>query len=399
MVERTERFTFQYVSREIAYGRGCVASLQETLAEASLERALIVCGHNVGANSAVMDPLTDALGDQLVGVFDETTPDKRIETVLDGVDQVTSTESDVLIGVGGGSSLNIMRAMSSVAPLERSRESILTEVVNTGTVPAAASDVEPIPNIAIPTTMAGADLSAGGSVFYIDPSTEARQRASIADARLGAKTVFYDPDLFETTPTSVLASSAMNGFDKGIETLYSRVTNPLCNANAASGLGYYADSLQALTDEPRESEVLENAVLGTIQIQFGKYTNVIHTFGNGLSMEYDIQQGAVHGIMAPHVLRFVFDRVDGNRTQIAAGLNIETATQTDDEIGAAIIDNVIEIRDALELPSQLRAVPGIDRSELPALAAIIAQNPKHQRNPEGINPSEEDILSVLEAAW
>ncbi len=402
MVERPGQFDYRYVSSEIVYGRGCVETLSETLADAGFERALVVCGSNVGANRAVMDPLEAGLADRLGGVFDETTPEKRIETVLDGVDRITADSIDVLVGVGGGSSLNVMRAMSSIAALEADRDSVLETVTETGSVPAPDQSQTPIPNIAIPTTMAGADLSVGGSVFYdAEPETDKPllRRAGIGDSRLRAMAAFYDPELFATTPTSVLASSAMNGFNKGIETLYSRSTNALCDANAISGLSYYCDSLPHLTAEPLEETVIDKAVLGTIQIQFGKFTNIIHTFGNGIALQYDVQQGVVHGIMAPHVLRYVFDRVDGKRRMVADGLGVETEAATDSEIAAEIVDTVIDIRDSLDLLSQLRTVPGLERAHLPAIAETIASNGKHRRNPPGLDPTVGEITTILESAW
>ena len=404
MVERPSPFNFEYVATEIVYGRGCVSKLRGTVNEIGAERALVVCGSNVGANRDVMDPVESGLGEYLIDVFDETTPEKYLETVLDGVDLMNTHNIDVVVGLGGGSSLNVARAMCSIAPLEQSREAIVKEVIETREVPSLDDSTDPVPNLAIPTTMPGADISAGGSVFVAkeglagDATNSDRIDADISDSRLMAEANFYDPELYATTPMSVLASSAMNGFDKGIETLYSRATTPIANAHSIKALQHYRAGLPDLTDASSDDPAYDHAVLGTLLVQYGRKTNIIHTFGNGISLHYDIQQGDVHSITAPHVLRYVFDTVDGHRYRIAEGLGIDTNRKSD-EVADAIIDEIIEIRDALGLPTRLRDVKGLERDHFDDLATEILDNYKHARNPPGLDPTREDIVSVLKAAW
>ena len=405
MVRSPDSFDFEYVPTEIVFGRGCVSRLEEKLDELGAARALVVCGSNVGANRDVMAPIEAGLGDRLVGVFDETTPEKRLATVLDGVERVEAEAVDVVVAVGGGSSLNVARAMCSVAPLDRSREAVVEDVIEARRVPSPDGTTDPVPNVAIPTTMAGADVSPGGSVS-VDTGEPAPQStgsgrvdAHISDARLRAEAVFYDPDLFATTPTGVLASSAMNGFDKGIETLYSRTTTPISNAHAIRGLRHYCAGLPDLTDADAGDPAIDHAVVATLLVQYGRQSNVVHTFGNAISLHYDVHQGTVHGIVAPDVLRYVFDEVDGHRHRVAEGLALDTDGLTDGAVADAVVDEVTRIRDALGLPARLRSVEGLEREHFPDVAEEILGSHKHGRNPPGLDPTVEEIVSVLEAAW
>lgn len=404
MIETPQSFGFEYVPTRIVFGRDSVDQLRKVLNEIGAERAMIVCGSNVGANRDVMDPIEAGLAEKFTHVFDQTTPEKRIETVLDGVDLIHELDIDVVIGVGGGSSLNVARAMCSVAPLERSRESIIEETIEAGAIPSPDATTDPIPNLAIPTTMPGADISAGGSVHVEAPERAPDTGsdyidANITDDRLMAEANVYDPNLFATTPMSVLASSAMNGFDKGIETLYSRESTPIARAHSALGLEHYAEGLPGLVDADPNDPAYDHAVLGTILVQYGRKTNFVHTFGNGISVHYDIQQGDVHGIVAPHAFRHVFGRVDGNRRRIANSLGIDVQDLTDVEISEAIIGEVTHIRDSLGLPSRLQKVNGMQRDDFEAVAEAILDNYKHGRNPRGLDPNLKDIISVLDAAW
>jgi alcohol dehydrogenase class IV len=398
----TASFDFEYVPVSLAYGRGCTADLGATIDDLGGERALVVCGSNVGANRDVMDPVESALGDRLVGVFDETTPQKYVGTVCNGVERIRADEADVLVAVGSGSSLNVTRAMAEVAALDRPRDEVVDKAAETGRIPVP--DAEPIPNVAVPTTMAGADLSPGGRILLTDEPmapasfSQVQPSALLDDDRLMPETVFYDPAMFATTPTGVLTSSAMNGFDKGIETIYSRLSNPISDAHAVAGLRYLREGLPGIHD-PANDEAFDLAALGTLLVQYERFTNVIHTFGNGVSQHYDVQQGDVHGIAAPPALRYVFDRIDSRRRVLAEALGINPSGMDDDAVADAVVETVTEVRDDLGLPDRLRDVDGLEREHLPDVARVIAENPKHARNPPNLVPAPEDIEGVLEAAW
>ncbi|WP_436348574.1 iron-containing alcohol dehydrogenase family protein [Natronorubrum sp. FCH18a] len=405
MTNVTPPFEFDYDPGTIIYGRGCVDRLGTVLESRGFERALIVCGSNVGSNSGVMDPVTAGLGSTLVDVFDETTPAKYIQTAADGAERIREDEIDVLVCLGGGSSLDVAKVMCLVAAHDRSFESILEEIEETGTVPNPEEGTAIPSTVVVPTTLAGADMSSGGGIKLTDqpagepPLDDEVRSARFGDPRLTPEALFYDPALFETTPDSVLVGSAINGFDKGIETLYSGSLSPITDSTAIRGLKLLRASVGALDSADRSDADLDRIVTGIILVQYGRQTSIIHAFGHGLSFYYPVQQGEAHGILAPHVLRYVFDRVDARRELIAEGLGVDPTGRSDDELAEAIIDAVIEIRETLDLPSRLRGLEGVERDHLPAIAAAIAADQNLERNPPGLDPDVDDIEAVLKNAW
>lgn len=398
-------FEFEYDPGTIVYGRGCVERLGDTLESRGLERTLVVCGSNVGANSGVMAPVTEGLRDTLVGVFDETTPAKHIRTAYDGSVRMREGNVDSLVCLGGGSSLDVAKVMSLLASSDISLDSVIERVEATGVVPSPDPSRSLTPMIVIPTTLAGADMSQGGGIkFTSEPAGEPPLDGDVrsgrfADPRLKPEALFYDPDLFETTPQSVLAGSAMNGLDKGIETLYSGSPTPITDATAIHGLQALRTSLPNLGAADRTDDVLDQVVSGVILVQYGRRTSIIHAFGHGLSFYYPVQQGAAHGILAPHVLRYVFDHVDGRRDLIAEGLVSAPNDDSDSKTAEEVVFAVTGIRDALGLPSQLREIEGLKRDQLPAIAEAIAADRNLERTPPKLDPGIDEIASILRAAW
>jgi len=400
----TREFTLDYDPGEIRFGRGAVGELGDLLAARGLASALVLTGANVGANRDVMDPVKDGLGDFLAGVFDETTPAKTLGAALEAAERVQADGIEAIVAVGSGSSLDTAKVASALGSYG-DPAAAAEHALSTGSVPVA-DDGRPTPVIAVPTTLAGADLSViGGVGLTLDADADPSEIPSggVSSRRLMPTALCYDPDLFETTPRSVLTASAMNGFDKAVECLYSPHATPITDGTASRGLSLMASGFAALPEATPDPEQFDDAVAGVVCAQYGISTpgayraSIIHAFGHGFSNDYDAHQGTVHGVLAPHVLRYVFSEVQGRRALLAEALGVDTAGKSAAELAAAVVDAVADVRDDLGLPSQLRAIDGLDRDDLPAIAETIHDDSLLADAP--VQPSVEEIRDVLERAW
>ncbi|MEF8814206.1 MAG: iron-containing alcohol dehydrogenase family protein [Halovenus sp.] len=395
MLPVTDAFEFEYGDSDIVYGRGRIDGLGERLGERDLENAFVVCGTNVGANDAVMDPVRRGLGDRLAGVFDETTPAKSAETVFDGIEAMGDVDADVLVGVGGGSSLDIARQMSVFAADGRPLSHFRSAAREGRAEPPATT--EPLaPVVTVPTTFAGADFSSGGSIEVLPAEESPTDQPIRTGGSVMPVEMLYDPDLFETTPFGALAGSAMNGFDKGIETIYARDATPISDAAAVRGLRYLRTAFPRLPDD---SAAMERAVVGIILVQFERRISVVHAFGHGFARRYPVQQGAIHAIVVPHVLRFIFDRVHGKREVLAEGLGVDAEGRSEAELAEAVVEEVTAVRDGLDLPTRLRDLDPVERDDFPDIAAFIVEDHGMDRAPEGLDASAEAVETVLHEAW
>jgi alcohol dehydrogenase class IV len=395
-----DAFRFAYDPATVVYGRECVAGLEEELAGLDCERALVVCGRTVGATAAVIDPVRAGLGERLAGVFAETTPKKDLATAHALAERVRADDIDCLVALGGGSSLDVATVARVLAAEERPYEAVLETFVERGTVPLPAAPLPAL--VSVPTTLAGAELSVGAG---ITAETETGfHRGGVGDARLMPNAVYYDPALFETTPDGVLCASAMNGFDKGVESLYARTATPVTDATAMRGLALLREGLPALGAGDRSEETLYRSLVGTMLVQYGASRgegttlSLVHAFGHGLR-PYSIQQGDTHGVLAPHALGLLFSHVDSRRELLAEALGVDTEGMSPEAVGEAVIEAVTEIRDALGLRTHVRTVEDLPREDLPAIAEVVAADAFMWNCPEGFDPTLAELEAVLEAAW
>jgi alcohol dehydrogenase class IV len=396
----TEPFRFAYDPPAIRCGQAVASALDEELAAQGFESALVVCGRTVGSTTEVIDPVTEGLGERLAGVFAETTPEKRLKTAHDAVEKFRETGADVLVGLGGGSSLDVAKVASVLEASDRPAAAAGAQLQSTGTIEVPETGVAPI--VAVPTTLAGADLSQMAGVTATPDSglVEEPTSGGISHPNLMPAAVVADSALVATTPEDVLAASAMNGFDKGIETLYAADATPVTDATAVRGLSLFQEGLLAFGEGSRADWVYDSLVRGVVLVQFGisrpegTTLSLVHAFGHGLTRTYPVQQGAAHAVVAPHVLELLFDRVDGRRRLLADALGV-----AHDSPASGVVDAVEAVRTSLDLPTRLSDVDGPTPEEFPAVAEDVLADAFIANGPRELTLTVEDVERVLEAAW
>ena len=438
----------------IRYGRGAAASLGAEVDRLGT-RAFVVTGETVGETAGVMEPLCAGLGDRLAGVYANAGTDLRVSRACEAARQARAAGADVLVSVGSGSAVALARSARIVHARELTAAEAAAEVAERGTLRVPA---QPTPTVSVPTTLAGAAISKGAGVTA-ETDGEVTS-AVVADWALVPQTVVFDPAVFEPTPPAVLAASAMNGFDKGIETIYAATGSPITHATARDGLRYFLAGLEALPATDRDPATLDRAVLGGAMVRFGTVgpethtLSVIHAFGHALLAACDVHLGRAHAALAPSVLRAVFDRTDGQRGALADALapalgredtrdrrtdtdtdtrdrRTDTDTDTHDAFGVGrgsgtvgwfdrretgptadgatgssetdaerVVRAVETVRATLELPTRLRDLSDPPaRSELPRIADSVVGDPFLEHAPPGVDLTREAAERVLRDAY
>ncbi len=365
-------YRFAYDPPVVRHGSGCVDNLGGEFAKFGFDDALVVCGRTVGDRSAVIDPVRGAIGERLAGVFDETTPAKRLETAIECASRADELGADVLVGLGGASSLDIARVGSALVGTDRTPEELGEQLAATATLSVPETTT---PVVAVPTTLAGGGLSmlAGVSADPASGLVEEPVGGGVGATQLMPELVVYDPELVATTPRDVLAGSAMNGFSKGVETLYASNRTPVTDATAVEGIALLSEAFGSLGTEPT-SESLDTALRGVTLAQYGATResgttfSVLHALGHSLRIHADVQLGVGHAAVAPEALAWLFENSDGRRDLLAEALGVDESPNVDGDIVAS----VRSLRDGLDLPGRLRDVEGVDRSIFEDVASMAA---------------------------
>lgn len=387
-------FDFQARTR-IIFGVGSVEGLGEVAGALGGRRALVVSDPGVvrAGHVAVALAALQRAGLQ-THVFDGVVENPTDECVEAGVAAARAVATDLLVGLGGGSSLDCAKA---IGVLLRNGGRI-ADYGGVGQVPAPLP-----PLVAVPTT-AGTGSEVQSAALISDSRTH--HKMLIWDHHLAPPVAILDPGLTVTLPPRV---TALTGIDAIAHALESHVTARATRLSAIfSGAAWrllapaFRQVLRAPSDVTARAEMLLGATLAGLAIE-NSMLGAAHACANPLTAHYGIPHGAAVALMLPHVIRFN-GREPGIRERygaLAAAVGLAPGSEGEGAAGEAnaadlLADHLAALRAAAGLPARL-AECGVEEDRLPELAAEAAGQHTAQFNPRRVSVAE--LLELYRRAY
>ena len=356
------------------------AALDGTLAREAMalgRRPLLVCGGSLRASGAL-----DAILDTFEALSLTATVHSGVapEPTVDDADAAMASAAgcDCIVGIGGGSVLDVAKAAALVRLGRRTGEYL------SGAAPAPQRGGLPI--VAVPTT-AGTGSEATIVAVFTD-SADAR-KASFRGAALLPATVLLDASLTLSCPPEVTARSGLDAFVQAVEAYVSRGASRLTDALALEAAILTGENLLRAVRDPQSRPAREAMLLGGYMAGVALNTarlGLVHGLAHPLGAKTHAPHGLLCGILLPHVLRF--NR--GHDLEKSHDLAVALSAQGEDL--ARFAESLLAGCGAETRLSQL----GVSESDLPALAIQSMESGSTKANPRPV--SEADALEVLRAA-
>jgi alcohol dehydrogenase class IV len=382
------QFEFATATR-IVFGNGAVGQLGAIAAELG-RNALIVTGRSEERARRVADLLRDAgVTSTIVHVNAEpTTDDAR-----GGVEHARAARCDLVVGVGGGSALDLGKAISALLANEGDPCDYL-EVVGRG----RKLEKPAIPFVAVPTT-AGTGSEVTRNAVLEAP--EQRVKVSLRSPSMLPRVALVDPELTHGVPPAVTASTGFDALSQVIEPYVSRYANPLTDGLCCDALVRSSRSLLAAYRNGRDARAREDlafvSLAGGIALANAKL-GAVHGFAGPLGGMYRGPHGAICAALLPHVMRV---NLAALRTRAPESPSlarfVDVARLLTGRADAAADDAVAWIADlarALQIPRL--ATYGLNRADFPRLCEMAKVASSMQGNPVKLTPTE--LAEILDAS-
>jgi alcohol dehydrogenase class IV len=269
------------VPGDIRFGAGRVIEVPGALADLGAGRVLVVTGRTTSRADAIRSALNEA---NISSVVFGVTSEPSIERVRAAVDLLLETGCDAVLGFGGGSPLDVAKAVAVLAtsgtdPLEH------LEVIGAG----RPIERPGLPCVAVPTT-----AGTGSEVTRNSVLSGSGVKASLRSPLLLPKVALVDPDLLVGVPKPTIAASGMDALSQLIEPLLSQRANPFTDALAREGIRRSARSLRRAYDEGMEDPGVRED-LGMASLFSG-----ICLANSGLGAVHGLAAAAGARLSAPH---------------------------------------------------------------------------------------------------
>ncbi len=288
-------FDFQLPTR-IVFAPGAVQQLGQLARQLGATRVLMVSDQGVvqaghfasGAHSLRASGL-------IVESFHDFSENPHSEMVERGVQLASQFKPDLLVGLGGGSSLDCCKGINFVYSCGGS-------IHDYQGVGKATCDL--LPMIAVPTT-SGTGSETQSFALISDAATG--RKMACGDKRAACKIALLDPELTLTQPTKVTALTGIDALSHAIETYVTKSRNPLSLAFSRQAFGWLAKGFPTVLKNPLDLEARSSMQLGASFAGLAIETSMLgaaHATANPLTARHKITHGQAVGMMLPAVIRF-----------------------------------------------------------------------------------------------
>jgi len=374
-----------YQVRCVRIGAGIIPQCAQDCTDSGAARVLVVTSAPI---AKLADGLCEALRTQNIEPHVWLGPDGEPtrKDVSDAIAMAIEVSADFVIGIGGGSAIDVAKLVATLAGSSQAFDEIV------GIDQLAGRN---LPLACIPTTAGTGSEVTPISVIEDD---EAQLKKGVVSQYLVPDFAYLDASLTVSMPRKVTASTGIDALTHCIEAYANKFAHPVVDSWALEGIRLIAANLERACDEPgdlaaREAMLLASHLggmcLGPVN------TAAVHALAYPLGGEFHVPHGVANSLLLPHVIRFNAETAPQRYATVAHALGCPS-TGDDHADAQAGIAEIERISAAVGIDRRLSDV-GISSNALPGMAAAaITVQRLLQNNPREV--TEMDALKIYEAA-
>jgi alcohol dehydrogenase class IV len=375
----------------IRFGVGLIKDAGSLIQDSlTVKSALIVTDQGMMATGLV-DRLLNALPPAGIEhtLYTDVVADPPESVVHEALDAAKSSGADVIIGFGGGSSLDVAKLAALLAPGHQD----LSAAYGVGLAKGPR-----LPLILIPTT-----AGTGSEVTPVSiVTTGASEKMGVVSPILLPDMAILDPELTLSVPPHVTAATGIDAMVHAIEAYASASVNnnPISRGIATEALSLMGQSILTAVNQGGDLAARADMSLGSMlagQAFANSPVAAVHALAYPIGGHFKIPHGLSNTLVLPHVLRFNSVTQPAPYAEIAPYVFPEMADMGVQEAAAAFAEGMAELSEKCGLEQRLRDV-GIGEDALPMLAQdAMNQTRLLVNNPREV--TEADALAIYRAAW
>ena len=373
----------RFVLNPVSYhGKGAIQEIPGLVSAKGFQKAFIASDPDLvkfGVTKKVTD-LLDAAG-MAYEVYSDIKPNPTIENVQSGVAAYKASGADYMITIGGGSSMDIGKAIGIIINNPEFSDVRSLE----GVAPTRNRTVF---TIAVPTT---AGTAAEATINYVITDVERKRKFVCVDTNDIPDIAIVDPDMMSTMPKSLTAATGMDALTHAIEGYTTKAAWELSDCLNLEAIRLIAKSLRgavANEDAGREGMALGQYVTGMAFSNVG--LGIAHSVAHTLGAVYDTPHGVACAMMLPIVMAYNADVTGEKYKAIAEAMGVDCTGMDQAAYRKAAVDAVRQLSVDVGIPAKL---PAIREEDLDFLAQSAYADACAPGNPKAA--SVEDIKGLI----
>ena len=302
------------------------------------------------------------------------------ENVDEGVKVFNENKCDGIIAFGGGSGLDVGKAIAFMSGQSRP----IWDFEDVGDYWTRADESKILPIIAVPTT-AGTGSETGRASAIINKQTGIKK--IIFHPKMLPSIVILDPVLTVDLSPRLTAATGMDALAHNLEAFCAPGFHPMADGIAIEGMKLIKESLLVAVKNGKDLKarinLLAAASMGSTAFQKG--LGAIHSLSHPVNAQFNIHHGLSNAIFMPYVLTFNKNVIENKIITICDYLNLKKNFQS-------FLDWILDLRKKLNIPHKLSDVVDIKKVDLEQLSKMAFEDPSTGGNPKKITIDDMKIL-------
>lgn len=281
---------------KIVFGVNKALKIGDIIKDLGMKKVFIVTDKFLKSTECVQNLVNSLISQGFeVTVFTDIVPEPPIEVVNEAADILKESDSDVVIAVGGGSTIDICKAMCML----KNNEGSIKEYLFGGT---REVEKESLPLIAVPTTAGSGSEVTAASVIS---DKENNIKLSVTDEKIIPKMAIVDPIMHMGMPPLITASTGMDALTHAIECYVSKNASIISDTYAEAAIKLIGANIYKATFNPNDIEGRSNMALASILAAVA-FSNgglgAVHGISQALGGVANIPHGIANSMLLPKVM-------------------------------------------------------------------------------------------------
>jgi alcohol dehydrogenase len=384
------RKTFSFTgAKKIVFGNGSILTLASHIKELHAQNPLVVIDKNL-AKTDLLEKIANVLipGGMKFTVYDKVEPEPPIELADDGAKLAIKNKCDIVIGIGGGSAMDVAKAIAVLA----TNKGGAVDFLGLNKVPKPG-----LPKIMIPTT-AGTGSEVTFTAVFVRKNL--KKKEGMNSPYLYPELALLDPELTLSLPSVPTAQTGLDALCHAIESYTSVNSSPISEMFSLEAIALIAENLRACVHDGKNIVARERMLLGSLYAGIGLANagvTAVHSLSYPLGGKYGVGHGLANTMMLPAVMAFNLPAALEKFTDVAEAMGENVDGLPAREAAYLALEAVEALIEDCGIHSTL-AQFGIKEKDFPALAdvALTVARPL-ENNPRKIN--KEDMIAIYAQAF
>ncbi len=281
---------------KIVFGTGSFKKLAEQIRTLQGRCPLIVLDKNLAAagfSKTVIDVL-DGSGLK-PSFFEQAEPEPRLELADEGAKAALKGKCDLVVGIGGGSAMDLAKAVAAVA----GNKGKAADYLGLNKVPGPG-----LPTIMVPTT-AGTGSEVTFTAVFVRRNL--KKKEGMNSPFLYPDIALLDPELTLTLPPEPTATTGLDALCHAIESYTSIQASPMSEMISLEAIRLISDHLRTCVHNGGDLEARSEMLLGSLYAGLGLANagvTAVHSLSYPLGGKYGVPHGLANTLLLPHVMAF-----------------------------------------------------------------------------------------------